>query len=104
METLTGRVKICEEDIDELKNRPVATGGGVEIDYSLLCSKEQYMGLLARIEAQEKRNMEQDTRLTDDALRLDKLEKAISDPMERIMQIEVRLDAMNIELNNKVNV
>ncbi len=40
METLTGRVKICEEDIDELKNRPVATGGGVEIDYSLLCTKE----------------------------------------------------------------
>jgi hypothetical protein len=34
-------MKIAEEDIDELKNRPLATGGGnVEIDYSLLCSKE----------------------------------------------------------------
>jgi len=40
MENLTGRIKITEDDIDDLKNRPIATGGGAEIDYSLLCSKE----------------------------------------------------------------
>ena len=37
---LSERVKIAEDDIEDLKNRPVATGGGGEIDYSLLCSKE----------------------------------------------------------------
>ena len=40
MENLQGRMKIAEDDIDDLKNRPIATGGGAEIDYSLLCSKE----------------------------------------------------------------
>ena len=48
--SLEERMQQAEEDIDELKNRPIATGGGGEIDYSLLCSKEQYMGLLKRIE------------------------------------------------------
>lgn len=41
--------------------------------------------------------------MTDDALRLDKLEKAISDPMERIMALELRCDGLHVELNNKVN-
>tara|TARA_B110000503_G_C7101393_1_gene393941 strand:- start:942 stop:1115 length:174 start_codon:yes stop_codon:yes gene_type:complete len=35
------RIKILEEDIEALKSRPVATGGGnVEIDYSILASKD----------------------------------------------------------------
>ena len=57
-----------------------------------------------RIEEVEKRNLEQDTRLTDDALRLDKLEKMINDPLERIMALELRVDQINVELNLKVNV
>ena len=46
------------------------------------------MALLKRIEDQERRNIEQDDRLTDDALRIEKLEKMISDPLERIMALE----------------
>jgi len=35
------RIKILEEDVAALKTRPVATGGGnVEIDYSILASKD----------------------------------------------------------------
>ena len=35
------RIKILEEAVAELRARPVATGGGnVEIDYSVLASKE----------------------------------------------------------------
>ena len=42
--------------------------------------------------AVEKRNFEQDDRLTDNELRIEKLEKMISDPMERIMALERRCD------------
>jgi hypothetical protein len=44
------------------------------------------------MKAVEKRNLEQDDRLTDNELRIEKLEKMISDPMERIMALERRCD------------
>jgi hypothetical protein len=44
------------------------------------------------MKAVEKRNLEQDGRLTDNELRIEKLEKMISDPMERIMALERRCD------------
>ena len=52
--------------IDDLKKRPVATGegSGPAIDMSLLCTAEDYYNLLARVEGTEKRNLEQDERLT----------------------------------------
>lgn len=55
------------------------------------------------MEAVEKRNLEQDERLTDNELRIEKLEKMISDPMERIMALERRCDNIQVDLNNKVN-
>ena len=55
------------------------------------------------MEAVEKRNIEQDERLTDNELRIEKLEKMISDPMERIMALERRCDNIQVDLNNKVN-
>lgn len=52
----------------------------------------------------EKRNIEQDERLTNNELRIGKLEKLISDPMERIMALERRCDNIQVDLNNKVSV
>ncbi len=52
-------------EIDLLKKRPISTGeGGPAIDMSLLCTAEDYYNLLARVEGTEKRNLEQDERLT----------------------------------------
>lgn len=56
------------------------------------------------MKAVEKRNLEQDERLTDNELRIEKLEKMISDPMERIMALERRCDNIQVDLNNKVSV
>lgn len=101
---MSERVKVNEDDIEELKNRPIATGGGgPDIDLSQLCTRDHYMNLLKRVEGTEKRNIEQDDRLTDNSHRLDKLEKMISDPLERIMALEMRFDGLAIEMNNKVN-
>lgn len=37
-------------------------------------------------------------------MRIEKLEKMISDPMERIMALERRCDNIQVDLNNKVSV
>ena len=63
--------------------RPVATGSG-EIDYSILCMKEEYLALMKQVTAVEKRNIEQDDRLTNNELRIEKLEQQINDPLTRI--------------------
>jgi len=52
----------------------------------------------------EKRNLEQDDRLTNNELRIEELEKKIMDPMERIMALEERVNQLYLELQNKVNV
>ena len=52
----------------------------------------------------EKRNFEQDDRLTDNELRIEKLEKMISDPMERILALEKRCDMIQVTLDIKVSV
>lgn len=56
------------------------------------------------MKAVEKRNIEQDDRLTNNELRIGKLEKLIADPMERIMALERRCDNMQVDINNKVSV
>jgi hypothetical protein len=56
------------------------------------------------VKAVEKRNIEQDDRLTNNELRIGKLEKLIADPMERIMALERRCDNMQVDINNKVSV
>ena len=63
--------------------RPVASGGG-EVDYSILCMKEEYLALQKQVTAVEKRNIEQDDRLTNNELRIEKLEQQINDPLTRI--------------------
>ena len=67
------RITKLEELVEELKMRPVASGGG-EVDYSILCMKEEYLALMKQVTAVEKRNIEQDDRLTNNELRLEKLE------------------------------
>lgn len=70
----------------------------------MLPSKEDVANLLKRMKAVEKRNLEQDDRLTNNELRIEKLEKMISDPLERIMALERRSDNMQADINNKVSV
>jgi hypothetical protein len=74
-----------------LINRPIATGGG-EIDYSLICMKKDHLELVKRLELTEKRNIEQDDRLTNNELRIEKLEQMINDPLTRIQMLEGRCD------------
>ena len=81
------------EEIELLKKRPISTGdGGPAIDMSQFCSADDYQNLLLRVEATEKRNIEQDDRLTNYEHRIAALEQMISEPMERIIALEGRCD------------
>lgn len=85
--------------------RPIGnTSAAPVVDYDGLCSKDEFLDLLQRVKLVEKRNLEQDDRLTDNELRIEKLEKMISDPLERIQALEMRCDNITLELNNKVSV
>ena len=85
--------------------RPIGnTSAAPVIDYDGLTSKDEFLSLLERVKLVEKRNLEQDDRLTDNELRIEKLEKMISDPLERIQALEMRCDNITLELNNKVSV
>ena len=66
--------------------------------------RPEWLDLLDRVAAVEKRNIEQDERLTNNELRLSKLEKAINDPMDRILLLEQQIQHLQLQLNNKVNV
>jgi hypothetical protein len=59
--------------------------------------------LLERLKLVEKRNIEQDDRLTNNELRIEKLEKMIKDPLEQIRLLNIRCDNLNLELNHKVS-
>ena len=48
--------------------------------------------------------MEQDDRLTNNELRIEKLEKMINDPIERINELEKKVAALHGQLKNKVNI
>lgn len=102
---LEEKIAFLEAEIEALKKRPVATQGTtVEIDYSKLATAEDMLNMLERMKAVEKRNLEQDERLTNNELRIEKLERMISDPLERIMALERRCDSMQVDINNKVSV
>lgn len=64
--------------------------------------KTDFNSLEERVRLTEKRNIEQDDRLTNNELRIEKLEKMISDPMERIMALEQAVANIHLELNNRV--
>lgn len=98
---LESRITAAEEEIELLKNRPI---GGGDVDLSGLATRQSLFDLLDRVKLVEKRNIEQDDRLTNNELRIEKLEKLISDPMERIMALERRCDNIQVDLNNKVSV
>lgn len=68
------RIRALEEELKILKERPapVVSEG---VDYSLLCMKTDFEDLVSRVAATEKRNLEQDDRLTNNELRIEKLEK-----------------------------
>ena len=90
-----------------MKKRPVADGGqiaDIQIDFNDLFMRPEWLDLLDRVAAVEKRNIEQDERLTNNELRLSKLEKAINDPMDRILLLEQQIQHLQLQLNNKVNV
>ena len=98
---MESRITAAEEEIELLKNRPI---GGGDVDLSGLATSQSLFDLLDRVKLVEKRNIEQDDRLTNNELRIEKLEKLISDPMERIMALERRCDNIQVDLNNKVSV
>lgn len=99
------RIKALEEDVLKLKERPIGnTSAAPVVDYDGLVNKDEFLDLLQRVKLVEKRNLEQDDRLTDNELRIEKLEKMISDPLERIQALEMRCDNITLELNNKVSV
>jgi len=95
-----------EEEVEKLNARPIGTtqSAAPVVDYDGLVSKDEFLDLLTRVKLVEKRNLEQDERLTDNELRIEKLEKMISDPLERIQALEMRADNITLELNNKVSV
>lgn len=93
-----------EEDVLKLKERPIGNTSAPVVDYDGLVNKDEFLDLLHRVKLVEKRNLEQDDRLTDNELRIEKLEKMISDPLERIQALEMRCDNITLELNNKVSV
>lgn len=98
------RILKLEEEVLLLMNRPVSEGNNVAIDYSLLCMKTEYNDLVNRMKLVEKRNHEQDDRLTNNELRIEKLEKMINDPLDRIMALEQAVSNIHLELNNRVTV
>ena len=100
------RIVKLESDVKHLLERPVvqATAEAPPIDYSLLCMKSDYESLVERLKLTEKRNIEQDDRLTNNELRIEKLEKMINDPLDRIMALEQALSNVHLELNNRVTV
>ena len=51
------RIKDLEQTVSDLQKRPVASGGA-EVDYSILCMKEEYLELIERLKLTEKRNIE----------------------------------------------
>lgn len=51
------RIKDLEQALSDLQKRPVASGGA-EVDYSILCMKEEYLELVDRLKLTEKRNIE----------------------------------------------
>ena len=51
------RIKDLEQTVSDLQKRPVASGGA-EVDYSILCMKEEYLELVERLKLTEKRNIE----------------------------------------------
>ncbi len=106
--SLEGKVNQMIIDIQELKDRPVAQPitmeAPPEINYEGICSRDQYEGILKRVIDVEKRNHEQDDRLTNNELRIEKLEKMIQDPLDRIMAVEQRVDIVFNELKNRVTV
>ena len=51
------RIKDLEQTVSDLQKRPVASGGA-EVDYSILCMKEEYLELVDRLKLTEKRNIE----------------------------------------------
>jgi len=70
----------------------------------MFAQKEDLASLIERLIKTEIRNGEQDERLTNNELRISKLEQMISDPMARIEALEARCGNLQFELNNKVNV
>lgn len=99
-------LKSMEEDIEELKKRPAVPidSGNSNFDISMVWLDPKWKDLTKRVELIDRRNAEQDERLTDNEQRLQRLESMITDPLERIKALEERSDAILTELNNKANV
>ena len=76
--------------IKMLMDRPVVEPDTPQprIDMSLFVNNDMFAELEARVAAVEKRNIEQDERLTNNEHRILKLEEMINDPLERIMKCE----------------
>jgi chromosome segregation ATPase len=96
------RITRLEQEVEMLKKRPVAKAGA-DLDISMLAGREEFELLVERMIKQEKRNLEQDERLTNYEIRISKLEEMISQPMDRIIKLEQKVDNLSFQMNNKVN-
>jgi hypothetical protein len=70
----------------------------------MLCSRLEFDDLTKRMKSVEKRSLEQDERLANDGIRLEKLEKKINDPMSYINELIIKMDKISLEMQNKVSV
>uniref|UniRef100_A0A7S3FZ34 Uncharacterized protein n=1 Tax=Strombidium rassoulzadegani TaxID=1082188 RepID=A0A7S3FZ34_9SPIT len=100
------RLERLEEEVELLKQRPqrATIEAPAEINYEGLCSQDDYQNLLRELGLVQKRNLEQDDRLTNNELRIEKLEKKIQDPLDRIMALEQRVELVYNEIKNRVTV
>jgi len=93
-ESLDARVTALEQDVENLKNRPMAKAGG-DLDISMLAGRDEFESLRVRVASTEKRNLEQDERLTNYEIRISKLEEMISQPMDRIIKLEQTVESLS---------
>lgn len=56
-DSLDTRITKLEEEVEELKKRPVATSDN-NLDFSQFCTNDEFLNLMERVSAVEKRNLE----------------------------------------------
>ena len=97
------RIAALEFEVEMLKKRPISDGK-VNIDVSSLVSVAQFDSLVARMKKVENRNEEQDLRLTNNELRIEKLEDMMKKPNDRLAELEAKVANLTFQMNNKVNI
>jgi chromosome segregation ATPase len=102
---LEKRIDDLESLVQSLIERPVMQQSSTgEIDTSIFFTRSEFAVFKQKYDAVEKRTLEHDERLTNNEYRLTKLEETISSPLDRIHALEIKVDNMAFQMNNKVNI